>query len=284
MGRYKTDSIYWVNKYYSPEDLISWGFSCAPKHPEVTIDVAAHILREAFIIQDNNLFNAGNELMGAVGSPRDFVASESLKQATANNNRPSESPALKLSPALSEMNDIKDNDWDDRWDSIFNDKVKPKAIKKAMEEIVLPKRISKLRFYYVSFRMLKFLKYLTDKATGPDYLRWINLHFNCGWIDDNEHRKQFVFALENSSKNLDDQEPYDWDEKTIKGGSGKYHRELAITLKNTFTQTLVNGNAIDDSELFVNLRDRGKFLQGGYHLQGDEYIVHNEDDYINNGK
>lgn len=283
MGRYKTDSIYWVNKYYSPEELISWGFSCAPKYPDVTLDVAAHILREAFIIQDNDLFNAGNELMGAAGSPRNFVASESSKQATANNNRPSESSPPKLHPALCDMEEIEDKDWDDSLDSIFNDKVKPKAIRNAMEGIVLPNRISKLRFYYISFRMLKFLKYLTDKATGPDFLRWVNLHFNCGWIDDNEHRKQFVFALEGSSKNLEDQDPSEWNEKTIKGGSGKQHHQLAITLKNTFTETMVNGKSVDNSELFEHLRDRGQFLRNAYFvLDGQFYIP--DDAYINNGE
>ena len=115
-------------------------------------------------------------------------------------------------------------------------------------------------------------------------LRWINLHFKCGWIDDYDHRKQFVFALEGSSKNLDNQEPYEWDDKTIKRGAGIIHRQLAITLKNTFTQTVVNGIAIDDSDSFEHLKDRGQFLRDGYHYEGNEYIVLNEDDYVNNGK
>ena len=284
MGRYKTDSIYWVNKYYSPEDLISWGFSCAPKHPEVTIDVAAHILREAFIIQDNDLFNAGNELMGAAGSPRNFVASKSSKQATANNNRPSESPAPKLPPALCDMDNNKDEEWDDTYDYIFDKRVNPLEIKRAMEGIKkYPAKITQRRFYYVTYRILDVINYFSNKVTPSDFLRWINLHFNCGWIDDNKHRKQFVFALEGSSKKLEDQHPSAWDEKTIRGGSGKQHHLLAITLKNTFTETMVNGKAVGDSDSFEHLRDRGQFLVNAYPVGDGQFFIP-DDAYINNGQ
>lgn len=179
--------------------------------------------------------------------------------------------------------DADDEEWDDTYDYIFDERVKPWELKKALEGIKYPTRISQRRFYYVTYRILDVIKYFSDKVTPSDFLRWINLHFNCGWIDDNEHRKQFVFALEGSSKNLEDQHPSDWDEKTIRGGSGKQHRQLAITLKNTFTETMVKGIAVDNSDSFEHLRDRGQYLSHAYHVKDNEYFIP-DDAYINNGK
>lgn len=178
---------------------------------------------------------------------------------------------------------IPDEDWDDTYDYIFDERVMPKAIKVAIDGIGIPNKISNVRFFYVTCRILEILQYLTKKASRPDFLRWVNLHFNCGWIDDKEHRKQFVFALEGSSKNLEDQHPSDWDEKTIKGGSGKYHHQLAVTIKNTFTETVINGIADDDSESFEHLRDRGHFLRYAYHVKDNIYFIP-DNAYINNGK
>ena len=179
--------------------------------------------------------------------------------------------------------DVEDEEWDDTYDYIFDKKVKPWEVKNAMEGIKYSTRISKRRFYYVTYRILDVIHYFSDKVTPSEFLRWINLHFNCGWIDDNKHRKQFVFPLEGSSKKLEDQHPSDWDEKTIKGGSGKQHHQLAVTLKNTFTETMVNGIAVDDSESFEHLRDRGQFLRDAYPVGDDQFFIP-DNAYINNGR
>ena len=178
---------------------------------------------------------------------------------------------------------IEDEKWDDRYDYIFNDKVKPREIKKAMESIVLPRKISKIRFFYVTCRILEILNYIPDSSSRNDFLRWVNIHLNCGWPDDKQHKRRFSFTLEDSSKNLETQHPSEWDENTIKGGSGIYHHQLAITLKNTFTQTVVNGHHVDDSDSFDHLIDRGRFLLKAVHLRDNDYYIP-EDAYINNGK
>lgn len=172
--------------------------------------------------------------------------------------------------------------WDDTYDYIFNTKVKPQEIKKALAGIVRPKKISEVRFYYVSCRILEILNYLSKDALRTDFMRWINLHFNCGWPDDKKHKRRFSFTLEDSSKNLEKQHPSQWNKNTIKGGSGIYHHQLAISLKNTFTQTMVNGKAVDNSNSFEHLIDRPLFLSGAK-LIFDKYHVPTEA-YINNGE
>ena len=179
--------------------------------------------------------------------------------------------------------DVEDEEWDDTYDYIFDKKVKPWEVKNAIEGIKYSTRISKRRFYYVTYRILDVIHYFSDKFTPSEFLRWINLHFNCGWIDDNKHRKQFVFPLEGSSKKLEDQHPSDWDEKTIRGGSGKEHHQLAITLKNTFTETLVEGIVVDNSDSFEHLRDRGQFLRNAYFVGDGKFFIP-DDAYINNGQ
>lgn len=283
MGSFITEKIVYENKEWTPEDLISLGYTHARRHSELTIEIAAHLFNSAFINQDNKLYDAARELMSTAGSPCQYVANDNAEQATSNYNRPSEPPGPAIPIVIIDNNEDTNEEWDDTYDYIFDKRVKPKAIKVAIDGIDIPNKISNVRFFYVTCRILEILQYLTKKASRPDFLRWVNLHFNCGWIDDNEHRKQFVFALEGSSKNLEDQHPSDWDEETIKGGSGKYHHRLAVTMKNTFTETVINGIAIDDSESFEHLRDRGQFLRYAYHVKDNEYFIP-DDAYINNGK
>lgn len=178
---------------------------------------------------------------------------------------------------------IEDEEWDNQYDYIFNEKIKPREIKKAMESIELPRKISKVRFYYITYRVLEILNYIPDSSSRNDFLRWVNIHFNCGWIDDKQHKRRFSFQLENSSRNIEKQHPSEWDEKTIKGGSGILHHQLAVTLKNTFTQTLMNGSIVDNSDSFEHLVDRGQFLRFAIAIQDNKYYIP-DDAYINNGK
>lgn len=201
---------------------------------------------------------------------------------SSTDNLSSVSESIQPISASATPANTKEEEWDDSFDFIFDERVKPQEIKRALADISRPKKISEVRFYYVSCRILEILNYLTEDALRTDFMRWINLHFKCGWPDDKEHKRRFSFALEGSSKNLEKQHPSQWDENTIKGGSGIYHHQLAIKLKNTFTQTMVNGKAVDDSDSFNKLRDRPEFLTGAKKIY-DEYHVP-EEAYINNGK
>lgn len=196
---------------------------------------------------------------------------------------PPQTPIKPLVPKGSGQEEIEEEEWDDTFDYIFNEKVKPQEIMRALAGIVHPKKISDVRFYYVSCRVLEILNFLTEDALRTDFMRWINIHFKCGWPDDKEHKRRFSFALEGSSKNLENQHPSQWDENTIKGGSGIYHHQLAIKIKNAFTQTIINGEAIDDSNSFDHLIDRGQYLRFATHLRDNVYYIP-EEAYINNGK
>lgn len=211
-----------------------------------------------------------------------FAEEENTALSTTDNHSGVSELIHSIATSAQTVNTI-DEAWDDTYDFIFDEKVKPQEIKRALADISRPKKISKIRFYYVSCRILEILNYLKEDTLRTDFMRWINLHFNCGWPDDKKHKRRFSFSLEDSSKNLETQHPSLWNEKTIKGGSGIYHHQLAIKLKNTFTQTIINGKAIDDSNSFEHLIDRGQYLRSAIYLRDNKYYIPKEA-YINNGE
>lgn len=239
MGRYKTDRIYWGNKYYSPEELISWGFGCAPKHSDVTMDIAAHIFREAFLLQDDNLFQAGEDLMGAAGSPRNFVASESSKQATANNNRPYESPAPELPPALCDMDKMEDENWDDSFDGVFTAGINPQKVFSELEKKDDPRVTDFYPRFFVFFRVLLFLGWIENHQ--KHFLEWANHHWECGW------KKPHNFKFGNNiQKELRDADMSTWNDKTCNGSDiGVAYRNLAKGVLELFSEK-TDDNKIKD--------------------------------------
>lgn len=169
--------------------------------------------------------------------------------------------------------------WDNSLDGIFNMKIKPNVVKDAIEGVTSEK-ISGKRFYYVAFKILKIIKWILSETSDIDFLRWINLHFNYGWDETAKH--QFQFRLEGSAKNLKKIHPSEWNDNTVKGDKGRYYRELALLFKNTFTQTIENEKAVDNSESFEHLKDRPQFLSGAKDICGEYYVP--DEAYINNGK
>lgn len=90
MGKFKTDSIYYPNRWQSKEDLIADGYYYATKKPSLTIEIAAHLMADAFINHDDETFKKGLDLMHAANSPCVFLPDDTTENATDNNNRPSE--------------------------------------------------------------------------------------------------------------------------------------------------------------------------------------------------
>lgn len=176
---------------------------------------------------------------------------------------------------------ILDEEWDDTFDFIFDEKVKPQEIKRAIET-VKSEKIKDRRFYYVAFRILKVLKWIPKETLESDYLKWINRHFECGWEKNKNQKKAFLFNLEGTVKRLDDLHPSEWKDNSLYGKLGKYYRLLGISFKNTFTVTIINGNSVADSESYEHLKDRVEFLSGARGIHGLLWAP--DEAYINDGK
>ena len=278
MGRYKTDKIYYPNRWQRTEDLVADGYYCAQNKRSETLEIAAHLMDAAYNNQDDELFNVGRDLMRAANSPCSFLADDSALEATDNNNRPSASAIPVIPETL--LNNVEE-EWDDTHDGIFDKRINPMMVKIALDNVT-SERLSGKRFYYVAYRILKIIRWIPAETTDTAYLRWVNLHFHCGWIDDKYHKNQFQFNLENSSKNLAKEHPSLWTDDIVYGGRGRYYRELAMKFKSAFTQVIVNGKPIDNSESFDHLRDLPQFLRGAKEIYDQFYVP--DEAYINKGK
>ena len=280
MGRYITEFIYYENKEWLPEDLISWGFACAHRHSDVTIEIAAHIFNAALVNNDEELANAGRELMSIAGSPCKFTANYSAKQATANYNRPSDPQTANIPPQFKEKSEAEE-DWDSSRDGIFKKKINPQRLKEAIEGVESEK-VSGRPYYFVLFKILKILKYIPMNTTPRDFLLWVNLHFNCGWSENPNKRHLLNFRLEGTIKQLSRKHPSEWKDSDSWGDIGSNYYKLAISFKNAFTQTMVNGQPVDNSESFEHIKDRPQLLRDAQ-WYFDRFLVP-DGAYINNGK
>jgi hypothetical protein len=176
---------------------------------------------------------------------------------------------------------VEGEEWDDTYDYIFDKKINPYKVKQAIET-VKSERIKGRRFYYVAFRILKVLKWIPIETLESDYLKWINCHFKCGWEKNRNQKKAFLFNLEGTVKVLDDLHPSEWKDDLLYGKLGKDYRLLAISFKNTFTMTIINGQPVADSESYEHLKDRAEFLSGVQDMYGTLWAP--EEAYINDGK
>ena len=168
--------------------------------------------------------------------------------------------------------------WDDSFDFIFNKKVKPQEIYNALKDAIPDTKLLGRPQYYVSFRILKILKYVKSDTTVKDYLKWINLHFNYEWSSDNDLK----FRI-NNKKEFDKLHPSKWKNINTKSDIEESYYNYAIALKNVFTQTIENGKKVDDSESYEHLKDRPRFLCNAFQVDGDQYFAKDKE-YINNGK
>ncbi len=168
--------------------------------------------------------------------------------------------------------------WDDSFDFIFNKKVKPQEIYNALKDAIPDTKLLGRPQHYVSFRILKILKYVKSDTTVKDYLKWINLHFNYEWSSDNDLK----FRI-NNKKEFDKLHPSKWKNINTKSDIEESYYNYAIALKNVFTQTIENGKKVDDSESYEHLKDRPRFLCNAFQVDGDQYLAKDKE-YINNGK
>lgn len=192
---------------------------------------------------------------------------------------PPQTPKIPQSPKVSGQ---KDEEWDDTFDFIFDKKIKPWEVKRAIDTVESEKTKNR-RFFYVSFRILKVLKWFPIDTPESDYLKWINCHFKCGWEKNKNQKKAFLFNLEGTVKEvLDDLHPSEWKDDSLYGKLGKHYRLLAVSFKNVFTMTIVDGKPDGESESYEHLKDRVNFLTGARDYHGALWAP--DEAYINDGK
>ncbi|MCR5780196.1 MAG: hypothetical protein K6G70_06600 [Bacteroidaceae bacterium] len=180
--------------------------------------------------------------------------------------------------------DVEDEEWDDTYDYIFEKRVKPQALFKALKGIKYSEKITDRRFYYVAYRVFDAINYFSKGTSEHHYLRWINLHYNDSenrWIDDHAHLYLFRFKLDGTAKELK-VHPSKWNTIKMYSDLAEIHFKLANAMKNTFTFVVDdNGRELKDSESYEHLKDYPQYLSGAKWII-DRYLVLDEA-YINKG-
>jgi len=286
MGRYKTERIYYPNRWQPTEVLVADGYYYALKKPAETIEIAAHIMDAAHENEDEELFNVGRDLMRVANSPCQFIPNENAENATDSNNRPSGDIIPTIPNSLLKTGNEVEEEWDSSRDGIFNKKVNPQAVKKAINSVE-SERITDRPYFFVAFVILKILKYIPLNTSPRDFLLWVNLHFNCGWSEESKKKHQLNFRLEGTLKKLSTMHPSAWknaddDGKEFWGKMNLDYYNLAISFKNAFTYTMINKMPVSNSDSFEHLRDRVELLSGVYDMYGT--LLASAEAYINDGK
>lgn len=232
------------------------------------------------------LFDKGRVYLKQLEEGRVVVETKSIvtpqqqpKDGTAE--IPPQTPHIPQTPKGSGQEEIEEEEWDDTFDYIFDERVRPQEIKRTIET-VKSEKVKDRRFHYVAYRILKVIKWIPVEISESDYLRWINCHFKCGWENNKNQKKAFLFNLEGTVKKLDDLHPSEWKDDSLYGKLGKHYRLLAISFKNAFTYTMIDKKPIGDSESYEHLKDRVEFLSGAREYHGALWA--HDEAYINDGK
>lgn len=206
---------------------------------------------------ENTQCAAAREMTSAAGSPCQYVTNDNAKQATSNYNHPPE-PVSPVIPS-SILDNIEDanEEWDDSLDGVFHEKIKPQEIKKALETLSSA-TLSEDKRRFVYYKVLVYIRYIPAEKRGSkkNFLKWWSLHYNCNWVQ-TDTLDPFKFRVD---KRLMNSQPYEWNGIDMDNANDYYN--FAKTVKNTFTQTVINNVAQDGQDFNLGpLLDRGIFLK-----------------------
>ena len=142
---------------------------------------------------------------------------EDVKNGTSNHN-PSQG-VVPISP------------WDDSLDSVFDSRINSQRVFLVLKDEDRPVFKSPYSRFFVFFRVLEYMHWV--KGTQEDFLKWVNLHWKCGW----NKKSHFKFA-NYIQKELRNAPLCDWYAHIIQDRDmGLAYRSLAERLFSLFADT-----------------------------------------------
>ena len=168
-------------------------------------------------------------------------------------------------------------EYDTTYDFIFDPRVKPKEVKKALDIITTFDKCQH-PFWFVFMKVLVHLQWIPTSTYIKDVLSWASLQYNLNW----KTKKQLSFSDIGGDKRDMNREANEGKQKKIKNTDitlwntisktefrdiEKY-RKFALLLKKTFVHFIVDGLEVKESTDF-NLgkpRDRVKFMKSPKYL------------------
>ena len=168
-------------------------------------------------------------------------------------------------------------EYDTTYDYIFDPKVKPEAVKKALDNITTFDKCQH-PFWFVFMKVLVHLQWIPASTYTKDVLSWASLQYDLNW----KTKKHLSFSDIGGDKRDMNREANEWKQKKIKDTDitlwntisktefrdiEKY-RKFALLLKKTFVHFIVDGlevKVVTDFNL-GKPRDRVKFMKSPKNL------------------
>jgi len=168
-----------------------------------------------------------------------------------------------------QLNSSKTEEWDDTFDDIFDNRIDVSKLPDAIRDIK-SSSITDNKKIYVIFRVLVYIKWISNiRGAQKKFLKWYHYHIDHIKKEDIKDKDCSFTDINNGLKHT---EVNNWNENTMTNKAlSLNYQQFAITVKNKFTQTVVNGLAKDNCEFNAGkLIDRSEFIKGS--------------DRINNGR
>lgn len=153
--------------------------------------------------------------------------------------------------------DVLMRSWDDSLDAVFDSRINPVKVFLELKDENRPKFKSPYSRFFVFYKVLEYMHWVT--GTQTEFLKWVNLHWQCGWSKSNHFKFSGHIPIE-----LRDTPLSDWYAHIVPNSDiGLDYRLLAERLFTLLTSSTVKGERW--------LKDKTDFYKEG------------ETDFINNG-
>lgn len=211
------------------EDLMSRARFHARTNRAYSLEIILHLEDHAYQFHDTALFDACRELMTLVQSPSPYLVHRDYQHASDENNRPK-----IMEPEQAEV------PYDDSMDKVFDRRVNPKAVKKALDGITTFAK-EEHRFWFVVMKVLIHLQWIPANTTIADFLRWANLQYRLGWTT----KRQLSFSDiggDGSGKVIKATDITCWHQISEREFRDiQKYRHFSVLLKTTFVHIIVGG-------------------------------------------
>ena len=230
MAEFKNTTIEFEGQQQRIEDLMSRARFNAQINRAYSLEIILHLQDHAYQLGDDALFEVCRELMMSVQSPSPYPVRRDHQRAGDENNR----------PRMAEPDQI-GMPYDDSMDKIFDARVNPKAVKKALDAInTFTKK--EHRFWYVVMKVLTYLRWIPANTKIIDFLRWANLQYDLGWTTKRHFSFSDVGGDTKHGKAIKDTDITQWHLITEREFRDiQKYCNFALLLKTTFVHIIVNG-------------------------------------------
>lgn len=243
---FKTITIDFEGQQQRIEDLMGRARFYAQTNRAYSLEIILHLQDHAHQYGDAALFDVCRGLMATVQSPSPYPQRCTSQYAGDENNRP---PKTAQEP------------YDDSLDTVFDEKVKPMAVKKALDGITMFGK-EEHRFWFVAMKVFIHLRWIPANAKISDFLRWASLQYHLGWTT----KKQLSFSDigGKNGKVIKDTDITQWHQISERQFRDiQKYRKFSVLLKTTFAHIIVGALEQKDVSDFNTgqPRDRAQFMK-----------------------